>query len=264
MVDESLNEFYKEIAAAACRDLAKQKMLLPVDSLKELCAAHCRTHRAVASALLGSAQERSQRKPEHFLAVLQKAYPGEGVVNSDFKPLEAAQSLENLTAVIGVNTEKHFFEGAASFLTGVTHLVKSPVVRWDFIIDEYQLGQSRLWGADAVRIAAALLDQAELLKICQSAKQLELEVIAEIADQTGLERVLALKDLVSAVYIKNDLLADNEIQALLQQIPLHTPALININSWRQSNDKTFCCDALVLDHSSCATAEGVEKLRKSL
>ena len=263
MSDLSLNEFYKEVAKLTSHDLVKQKMLLPPDTIQELCATHCRTHRPAAESLLSSGDVRANKKIEHFLSVLQKAYPGEGVVIADFKHLELAQSMENLASALAVNTEKHFFEGSASHLTGITHLVKKPVIRWDFIIDEYQLQQSKLWGADAVRLTVALLDQSELIKFCQTAAALELEVIAEIHDQNELERIINL-DNISAVYIKNDNLSDKDIQALLLQIPADTPALLSINSWLNSADKKFCCDSLVLDHSSYSTANGVKKLRESL
>ena len=72
---------------------------------------------------------------------------------------------------MAVVTEPHFFEGAPKYLTGVTHLVKVPVIRWDFIIDEYQLAQSKLWGADAVRLIVELLEQSELALLCRKAAE---------------------------------------------------------------------------------------------
>ena len=110
MNDLSLNEFYKEIAQLTGKDLAKQKMLLPPNTIQELCAGHRRTHRPTAEALLSSVDERAAKKTKHVVSVLQKAYPGEGVMIADFKALELAQSMEKVASAIAVNTEKHFLK----------------------------------------------------------------------------------------------------------------------------------------------------------
>ena len=264
MSEMALNLFYKEVAAATRQDLIKQKMLLPMATQDELCSSYCRTPRSVTEALLAPATSRNAKKTAKILSVLQKTFPGEGVTIHDFKPLEAAQSLENEVAVIAVNTEKHFFDGAASLLTGVTHLVKNPVVRWDFIIDEYQIGQAKLWGADAVRIVTALLDQAELNNICNAARQQGLEVIAEVHNQSELERVLALKDLLNCIYFINDEFVPELINNFLQQIPADIPVLVNCSSVPPEELCNICCDGVVADQSQYYLPARLKKLKKDL
>lgn len=247
----TLIDFYKETAALIRQDLKKQKMLLPPESLAELCASHCRTHRNTAAAL---------RKKTAYLSVLQKAYPGEGVVISDFDHLERAKQLENLVQVIAVNTEKYFFNGSASMLTSVSHMVKNPIVRWDFIIDSYQIGQSRLWGADAVRLVTALLDQSELREFTAAAAEHGLEVIIEINSPEEFERLRALDDLFYIVYLNGGNWSVDSVTAVLQQIPANTPALLNIASFEQCD---VAVDAFVLDQARFSTADGIEKIKKS-
>ena len=178
-------EMYREVVELTRRDLTRQKMLLPPETIAELCSAYCRQPRRVAELFGGKV----------LIAGIQKTFPESGVTTADFKPLEQAQTFESAgAAAVAVVTEPHFFEGAPKYLTGVTHLVKVPVIRWDFIIDEYQLAQSKLWGADAVRLIVELLDQSELALLCTKAAELDLEIIAEVASAADVERLSSIKN----------------------------------------------------------------------
>ena len=182
-------------------DLAKQKLLLPPENIRELVANHHRQHRSLKAALLENPGSLK------VIGCIQK-YTGNDEKQSPetekFDFLQQARDWEQQkAAAVAVVTEKHFHGGAPSMLTGITHLIKLPVIRWDFIIDEYELFQSRLWGADAVKINAALLDQLELVQILRTAATLELECIVQIKDQIELQRLQEVKDLITALFVED-------------------------------------------------------------
>lgn len=182
-----------EIAAATRRDLEKQKRLLPPSELDGLCVAHHREIRDFYGALKRS--DRQSGTP-NVIAELKKASPSAGLIRADFRPLELAQALEKAGAkALSVLTEPHFFQGAPTTLSGVAKLVKIPLLRKDFILDDYQIKQAFLWGADAILLIAALLDQAELRSLSKVAAQYGLAVLGEAHTEEELERLLAIDDI---------------------------------------------------------------------
>ena len=193
-MESALKKFYSDVAAVVKKDLEKQKMLLPPDVIAELCSEHHRQHRNCRDALF-SAEARNGNAAKKIVCAVQKAFPQAGIVRNEYDFLQSAQYYEAHyhAAALAVFTEKHFYEGAPKMLTGITHLVKIPVIRWDFIVDEYQLMQSKLWGADAVRILPSLLDQSELLRFANIASELDLEFIIEAVDPVDIERSIIIE-----------------------------------------------------------------------
>jgi indole-3-glycerol phosphate synthase len=127
---------------------------------------------------------------------------------------------------VAVVTEKHFYCGEPSMLTGVAHMVNLPIIRWDFIVDAYQLMQSKLWGADAVRIIVPLLDQVELAELYKKSRELELEVIWEIHSGDDAGRIADFTE-SAVVYIDGDDLELDYVADILKKIPNIPPALLN-------------------------------------
>ena len=242
MPQNRLIDFYCKVSALIRRDLVKQKMLLPPENILELCREHCRTHRDLKSVLTLPGARSEKNNSKKIVGVIQKNFPEDGTLMADFDCLQQAGKYESAAcAAVAVVTEKNFYGGAPSMLTGVTHLVKPPVIRWDFIIDDYQLMQSVLWGADAVRLTVALLDQYELNKFIEQAVSLKLEVVAEVLNQSDWDRIKPLLPQIAAVYIDEPTVSKEELNSLLLQIPADTPALINGDRW---NDDLygFLCD----------------------
>ena len=215
-----LLSFYRECAELARRDINKQKMLLPPDSITDLCSQHHRKHRNLAEKLLAG------DKPQRIFAI-QKAFPRMGTVLADFNALElAGKFAAEKPAALAVVTEKYFYSGEPSMLTGVSHLIDLPIIRWDFIIDEYQIMQSKLWGADAVRVIVPLLDQIELADLYNKAQELELEVIWEIHSGSDAERVAGFTQ-NSSFFIDGDCLEPVQLENILKKLPENSPALLN-------------------------------------
>ena len=240
-----LIEFYREISAGIRRDLEKQKKLLPLDSIQELCAAHHRQHRSLKQALV-------DHSGKGVIAGLQKNYPREGWNCGTFDHLAFAQSCEKAGAVaLACNTEKNFFGGNPSMLTGITHLVKTPVIRWDFLLDAYQIMQTRLWGADAARIVIRMLDNLELDTILKNASQHNIEIIAEASGIDDIDRLMAAEQssAAAAILIGEDVTDSDEFAQMLAKIPHGIPAL-------------FAGDNYSFDEIRLVNANGVTLFRK--
>ena len=245
-------DMYREAVELTRRDLARQKMLLPPETIAELCSTYCRQPRRVAE-LFGS-------KP--LIAGIQKTFPESGVTAADFKPLEQSQTFESAGAgAVAVVTEPHFFEGAPKYLTGVTHLVKVPVIRWDFIIEEYQLAQSKLWGADAVRLIVELLDQSALALLCAKAAELDLEIIAEVVSSADVERLSSIKN-IAAICVNAPDLEEKALQDLLAQAQNHSPALLNIDNISIEKAAKLAADGWIYFRAAIDSAEPGKRIQE--
>ena len=128
------------------------------------------------------------------IAEVKKASPSKGVLRTHFVPAEIAASYaRGGAACLSVLTDRRFFQGADAYLEEARAACALPVLRKDFIVDEYQLAQARAIGADAVLLIAACLDDAQLADLEAVALALGLAVLVEVHDAAELERALALK-----------------------------------------------------------------------
>jgi len=126
-----------------------------------------------------------------LIAEIKKASPSRGVIVKDFKPLEIARIYKDCSAdALSVLTEEKYFLGNLSFLNLVRHSVNLPVLRKDFIIDEYQIYESYISGADAILLIAELLSREKLIQFLNLAKKLNLDCLVEVSDEKEMLKVL--------------------------------------------------------------------------
>ncbi|MDE0757214.1 MAG: indole-3-glycerol phosphate synthase TrpC [Pseudomonadales bacterium] len=132
------------------------------------------------------------------IAEIKKASPSKGLIRADFNVPEIAKSYEKFGATcISCLTEEAFFQGRDSYLSDIKAAVALPVLRKDFIIDEYQVHESLLLGADCILLIAAILDATQMSDYYQLAQELGLDVLIEVHDAAELDQVLELSpDLV--------------------------------------------------------------------
>jgi indole-3-glycerol phosphate synthase len=129
-----------------------------------------------------------------LIAEVKKASPSAGVIREDFDPVAIAREYEAAGAsCLSVLTDEKFFQGSPEFLKQIRSAVNLPLLRKDFVIDERQIAEAIDWGADAVLLIAAILDDAQLGHFHALATAAGLAALVEVHDEDELDRALALK-----------------------------------------------------------------------
>jgi indole-3-glycerol phosphate synthase len=180
------------------------------------------------------------------IAEIKKASPSKGVLRADFIPADIAQSYaEHGAACLSVLTDKQFFLGQIDYLKQARASCGLPVLRKDFIIDAYQVYESRVMGADCILLIAACLDDAQMKSFEALAFSLDMAVLVEVHDGAELERALKLK--TPLIGINNR----------------------NLNTFEVSLDTTLGlvgqlpAERLLISESGIATTDDVQRLRRA-
>ncbi len=144
----------------------------------------------------------SQQKPLDFAAAIRgkglkliaevkKASPSKGVLCNDFRPVEIAMAYaQNGAAAISVLTEKKYFQGSIKYLASIREKVNIPLLRKDFIFDEYQIYESAAYGADAILLITAMLEKETLEAFLKLGESLKLACLVEVHNEDELFKAL--------------------------------------------------------------------------
>ena len=139
-----------------------------------------------------------------FICEVKKASPSKGIIAHRFPYLDIAREYESAgAAAISVLTEPDFFLGSDIYLSEIKQQVAIPVLRKDFIIDEYQIYQSKLIGADAILLICSLLDTSTLSRYIELADSLGLSCLVEAHSQEEVESALAAKARIIGINNRN-------------------------------------------------------------
>ncbi len=152
----------------------------------------------------GKFKDHISSKDEAIIAEIKKASPSAGVIKEDFDPTKIAMEYESFGAsALSILTEEDFFMGSVEYLKEVKKITSLPILRKDFMIDEYQIYESKLIGADCILLIASILNDQEIDDFISTAKKLELDYLIEVHDENELKRVEHFEDALIGVNNRN-------------------------------------------------------------
>ena len=152
----------------------------------------------------GRFKDNISNKDEAIIAEIKKASPSAGVIVDEFDPVTKAIDYEAFGAsALSILTEEDFFMGSVDYLKDVKKVTALPILRKDFIIDEYQLYESKLIGADCILLIASILSDHQIKDFVNITKKLELDYLIEVHDENELQRVEHFEDALIGVNNRN-------------------------------------------------------------
>lgn len=187
-----LSDVLSRILARKHEEVAERSARLPLTELQAR-VRECTPLRDFTGAL----QRRIARGESAVIAEIKRASPSKGVLRADFDPAAIARSYAAAgAACLSVLTDRDFFQGATAFLLAARAACELPVLRKDFMVDPYQIWESRQMQADCVLLIVAALNDNLLAELEALARSLGLAVLVEVHDEAELARALRLPDSV--------------------------------------------------------------------
>jgi len=182
------SDILARILAAKAKEVAAAKTTRPVSALRDKAQSA-----PPARDFAGALRSRIASGSAAVIAEIKKASPSRGVLRPIFDPVAIAQRYEaGGAACLSVLTDREYFQGAPEHLVTARAACSLPVLRKDFVIDEYQVIESRALGADCILLIVAALDNTRLATLEVCARALGMAVLAEVHDARELDRALRL------------------------------------------------------------------------
>ena len=216
-----MTDILRKILATKREEIAAQKAAVDLAHMQKL----AQQAPAVRDFVAALRRKHAQNQPA-IIAEIKKASPSKGLIRADFQPAAHAVAYENAgAACLSVLTDEPYFQGSPDYL------------RKDFMLDEYQIYQARAWGADAVLLIAAALDDAELRHLEQVAHDLGMAVLLELHDEAEAERCAPLTTPLRGVNNRNLRTFEVDLQQTIRLLPyLSDDALVITESGIGSKD----------------------------
>ena len=145
-----------------------------------------------------------QNKAEAIIAEIKKASPSAGIISDNFDPVLKSKEYESFGAsALSILTEEDYFLGNIKYLKDVKATTSLPILRKDFIVDEYQIYESKLIGADCILLIASILNDKELKNFSETAERLKLDYIIEVHNEEELQRAQHFSNAIIGVNNRN-------------------------------------------------------------
>jgi indole-3-glycerol phosphate synthase len=179
--------------------------------------------RVLTRDFVGALQAKIAAGQPAVIAEVKKASPSKGVLREEFFAADIAQSYAEFgAACLSVLTDQQFFQGSVDYLKQARASCQLPVLRKDFLIDPYQVYESRVMGADCILLIAAILDDAQMAEFEAIARSMDMAVLVEVHDSTELARALKLKTPLVGINNRNLKTFEVSLQttlALMKDVP---------------------------------------------
>jgi len=161
-----------------------------------------------------------REKQPAVIAEIKRASPSKGRLRADFDPAAIAKSYENAgAACMSVLTDEHFFEGSAEHLAAARAACRLPALRKDFVIDAYQVFESRSLGADCILLIAACLGREEMAEFEALAHRLGMAVLVEVHDGAELDAALTLATPLVGINNRDLRTFETRLETTLELLP---------------------------------------------
>lgn len=212
------DDILQKIIAHKTLEVTAAKQALPLTTIKQQLVDLAPT-RNFAAAI---AAKIAAKKPA-IIAEIKKASPSKGIIRTNFDPEFLAKNYEEYGATcLSILTDQQFFHGHDDYLTQVRKISSLPLLRKEFIIDPYQIYQSRLIGADCILLIVSVLTDQQLQDFTELANELKLSILIEVHDLAELKRILPLNTPLIGINNRNlrTFVTDlNNTLTLLSHIP---------------------------------------------
>ena len=200
-----MTSYLDKILSTKALEVDQQKSLLNLDDIKLRI-----DDASPRKGFINAIQERNKKGLVSVIAEIKKASPSKGIIREDFSPTEIAKQYEtNGATCLSILTDEKYFQGSLDYLKQVRTQVEIPLLRKDFIVDEYQIYQSKLYGADCILLIVSALTDNQLIEYKSIAEELSLDVLVEVHNQQELERILTMN--FSLIGINNRNLSTFEV-----------------------------------------------------
>ena len=188
-----MSDILKKIVDVKFEEVAAAKRRMPLADMRRDAES-----RVLTRDFVGALRAKITAGQAAVIAEIKKASPSKGVIRADFIPADIAQSYAEgdgkvSAACLSVLTDRQFFQGQPDYLKQARASCQLPVLRKDFMVDPYQIYESRAMGADCVLLIAACLDDGLMAEMEAIARSLDMAVLVEVHDAPELQRALKLK-----------------------------------------------------------------------
>ncbi len=211
-------DILKKIISRKEQEIDARVKLKPIEKIIEIAK-----DASPVRGFIDSMKTRLANNEPAIIAEIKKASPSKGLIREDFDPAKIAQSYQaGGASCISVLTDIDFFKGSDAYLRQARAACDLPVIRKDFIIDPYQVYESRMMGADCILLIVSVLDNMKLNQLYSLARALGMDVLIEVHDEEELLRSLPLEAELVGINNRNLRNFDTSLHTtidMLHQIP---------------------------------------------
>ena len=233
-------DILKKILARKSEEIGVRKSKIPEQEFKDR-AGDCPPTRGFSMAIEKSISEGKAA----VIAEIKKASPSKGIICENFDPEAIARSYKNAGAsCLSVLTDVYFFQGSDEYMQSARAACTLPVLRKDFMIDPYQIYESRVLGADCILIIVSALSDIQMMDLVGTAEEIGLDILVEVHNREELERGLMLRTPLIGINNRNLHTFETSIDTTIGLLP------------DVSHDRT------VISESGIHTIEHVKTMRK--